>query len=496
MRGRPPSRPEGCASLRADVPLPDFSSPDHVIGDGTPASCTEDALRSAVDAGGRIVFDCGPAEHVIAIGAPLRLVLDGPDVSVDGGGRIVLDGGGDERIFEVDSSFERAAPTLAVQGLTFRNGHARREDGDVDTARGGGAIWVQGGNLVVSDSVFEGNEAPATGQDIAGGAIYTFGLGSTHVVGSVFNGNRASNGGAIGNLADSLVVLDTLIVRNVATGSGGNPGNGGNGGGIYVDGTDQEGVLCGVELRNNEAQAFGGGFFRVSNTPSGTQRITRSVIADNRVARAEPSSAGGAYLQGMAVTMVDTAVVGNEAAFGGGLFLGPGGTRVELLNVMIADNQATESLGGGLSVDGSVTGTFRFVTVAGNGARDDDAFAGGIAGGGQLTLEAVLFADNEAGNEFTPITCNTPQLDGGGNVQWPVERAGAGSDDPDALCSPGMRVANPDIGPRVDRTGPTGTYPVRAPGSADAIQVTRGCPAADLLGAPRGDTCSAGAIEN
>src|SRR6185503_4215413 len=34
-------------------------SPDRVVGDGTPGSCTADALAEAAAAGGVITFDCG-----------------------------------------------------------------------------------------------------------------------------------------------------------------------------------------------------------------------------------------------------------------------------------------------------------------------------------------------------------------------------------------------------------------------------------------------------
>ena len=490
--GAPPSPSDGCASFVARVPMPDFTSPDHVIGDGTPASCTEAALRDAVDAGGTITFDCGPEEHVIAIGEPLRLVLGGPDVSVDGGGLIVLDGGGDGRLFAVDSSFERGEPTLTVQGLTLRNGRARMSDGTDGPTRGGGALWSLGGTLVAIDCVFDGNETPVDGADIAGGAIYNVGEGATYVVRSVFSNNRGASGGALGNLLNDFFVLDSVMVGNAATGLG---TGGGNGGAIYSDGVEQEAVICGSELRGNDARVLGGGMFRVSNTPTGTQLITRTLVADNVVENRDLSDAGGLYLQGMEVTLVDSAIVRNQAPGSGGLFLGPGGTRVDFLNVMIADNEALGSLGGGLSVDPSVTGRLRFVTVANNGARNPASFAGGLFGGGELTLEAVVFADNEAGNEFNPITCTTPQRDGGGNVQWPVERASGGSDDPDALCTPGIRVVDPEMGPLTERSGPTGTYPVRVPGNADAVAVSEGCPAADLLGAPRDATCRAGAVE-
>src|SRR5690606_5107337 len=47
--------------------LEDSSSPDHVVGNGTPASCTCQAFVDAVAQGGVITFDCGSAPHTIVM---------------------------------------------------------------------------------------------------------------------------------------------------------------------------------------------------------------------------------------------------------------------------------------------------------------------------------------------------------------------------------------------------------------------------------------------
>jgi hypothetical protein len=49
------------------------------VGDGTPASCTQAALQAAVDAGGVITFDCGPAPVTITMTQPI-LINNGGDV--------------------------------------------------------------------------------------------------------------------------------------------------------------------------------------------------------------------------------------------------------------------------------------------------------------------------------------------------------------------------------------------------------------------------------
>src|SRR6188508_483168 len=101
--------------------LADVSSPDSVVGDGSPGSCTEAALRSAAEAGGAIVFDCGP--DPVTIGVTATITFSAESV-VDGGGLVTLDGGGAARIFYLDSDYNTATPRLTVQRLTFTGGSA------------------------------------------------------------------------------------------------------------------------------------------------------------------------------------------------------------------------------------------------------------------------------------------------------------------------------------------------------------------------------------
>ena len=54
-----------------------------VVGDGTPASCTRDALAAALASGGEIRFNCGSAPVTIPIAATLDIrtaaTIDGGD---------------------------------------------------------------------------------------------------------------------------------------------------------------------------------------------------------------------------------------------------------------------------------------------------------------------------------------------------------------------------------------------------------------------------------
>ncbi len=338
-----------------------------VVGNGTPASCTEAALDAALaDTGApAITFDCGPAPHTIVVTSEKAITRD---LVIDGGGLITLDGGGTTRILKLDSFFDRDSPLLTLQFLNLVNGSTAHLPGtDVDS--GGAAVFRLGGSLVILDCIFQDNSGPGTGQDVAGGAVYSLGIGTTVISGSTFIDNSCSSGGAIGNLHNHLELVNSTVRANSATGSGGNPGNGGNGGGIYMDGVSQDFDICGAVISDNAANALGGGLFRVSNDGVGPMTIDRTTVADNVVnALPAPSQAGGLYLQGVQVEITDSTVSGNTADSSGGLFVweNPGVTTLDMTNVTIAGNHARTSLGAGLSVNQNVTGTLWQVTIAGN----------------------------------------------------------------------------------------------------------------------------------
>src|SRR6185295_3345819 len=152
---------------------------------------------------------------------------------------------------------------------------------------------------------FQDNHGPATGQDVAGGAIYGFGGGDTIIAGSTFTANSASDGGAVGSLNGDLTVINSTFTGNAATGTGGNPGNGGAGGAIYMDGGAEATSLCGVTIRDNSAGAIGGGL----------------------------------YLQGLALTITASTISRNHAFFNGGIWINT--CQVQMTNTTIAENVAT-----------------------------------------------------------------------------------------------------------------------------------------------------------
>jgi hypothetical protein len=493
------------ASGRCTAPIDaaDVTHPDHVVGDGTAGSCTPEALAAAVAAGGTITFDCGGAV-TIATTATLAITSD---TVIDGGGLVTLDGGGDHRILELDTgNFEAVTPTLTVQDLAFTRGHASGTPTALgtDIDGGGGAIWHLGGGVRVIGCAFDANEGADWGPDVGGGAIYGVGRGETTIVRSRFTGNSAANGGAIGVLGGPLVVIDSVIEGNEATGRGANSvdndgnqvGHGGNGGGIVMDGEGQRLHICGTQVTGNAGGAFGGGLFRTGYA-SEPSDVEASAFLDNTLAEDEENTGGGGlYVQGTIVTMSATTVARNRAKGNAGLWVlghGAAHAQADLTNVTLADNAVypagdpeLSGLGGGLTIGDNTSGTLLNCTITGNTA----GFAAGIVDVSPLTVRNTVLS-NTALNVYNPLNClgsafSSPPGSGSPNLQWPH-----GNTDMD--CTAGIDFADPLVGSLSDDPVPTAALDPSSPG----IGAGTDCPATDALGSPRAaDGCDLGAVES
>ena len=300
--GPPAGHLEGDCDIPAEAALEDVSTPTTVIGDGTPASCTADAVVEAVAGGGVITFDCGPDPITITLDRPAKIFNDtGPRIVIDGGGLVTLSGGGQNRIlymntcdpdqvWTTEQCQNQDHPQLTVQNLTFIDGNSRSET-EFD---GGGAIWVRGGRFKVVNSRFFNNVCADTGPDVGGAGIRVFsqfeGL-PVYVVNSTFGGddgfgNTCANGGGISSIGVSWTIINSLFSHNRAIGEGGNPAQtgtpgGGSGGAVYNDGNTMTLSLCGTRISDNQVTTHGSAIFFVSNDRSGDVRIDRSIITDN-----------------------------------------------------------------------------------------------------------------------------------------------------------------------------------------------------------------------
>jgi hypothetical protein len=110
----------------------DTRHPNHVIGNGTPASCTSAAVVRDVAAGGIITFNCGPKPMTIVMTTTASVIKTRRLVVLDGGGLITLSGAGKRRIlysdtcagtWSTDDCVDQPYPQIVVQNITFEDGY-------------------------------------------------------------------------------------------------------------------------------------------------------------------------------------------------------------------------------------------------------------------------------------------------------------------------------------------------------------------------------------
>ncbi len=275
------------------------SHPDHVIGHGTPASCTSGAVVRAVAKGGVITFNCGPSPVTITMTATAKVVNTSHRIVLDGGGKVTLSGGGKRRIlymntcdpkqkFTTDDCWEQQWPKLIVQNLTFRDAYSPVRQ-TKNSNYGGGAIFDQGGQLKVVNSSFINNRCYKSGPDLGGAAIRALGMymaAPIYITRDTFRGNVCSNGAALSGLYANFFVVDSLMTGNKAIGFGANPApsgsaGGGSGGAIYTDGNHYNLIIDGTAIRGNSAREGGGGIFFVVDAQGGTLKIEYSTMHRN-----------------------------------------------------------------------------------------------------------------------------------------------------------------------------------------------------------------------
>jgi hypothetical protein len=329
-----PGRPAASSSPRSPHSAPHHSSPtpartapydrattpsaaihaDHVVGHGTPGSCTSQAVVQAVAAGGVTAFSCGPRPVTIVMTATAKVRNTSTTVVLDGGGLVTLSGGGVRRILYMDTCDpaqtwttshcqDQATPALTVENIGFADGNST---GQVYDGGGGGAIFDRGGQLKVIDARFTGNRCDSTGPDLGGAAIRVLSQyqnRAVEVTGSTFTGGECSNGGALSSIGVSWVVQDSTFTGNHAIGDGANPaqagtGGGGSGGAIYTDGDDYTVTVAGSVMTGNSAREGGGAIFFVSDDKTGTLTIEHSKLRDNPNAGFQTTGYPGIFFLG------------------------------------------------------------------------------------------------------------------------------------------------------------------------------------------------------
>ncbi len=177
--------------------------------------------------GDTITFDAN-LEGTITLSRQIRLdknlTIQGP-----GADKITISGNNASRIFEVVSG-----STVAISGLRLINGNPSSGCSNLSSVICGGAI-LNGGTLIVDNSILEGN--------------------------------RADFGGGIFNRSGSLTMRNTLLSGNSVSQAGGGLGN-------YQGNYS----FINMTISGNQADISGGGVYNLQSNPS----FTNSIIWNNR----------------------------------------------------------------------------------------------------------------------------------------------------------------------------------------------------------------------
>jgi len=249
-----------------------------------------------------------------------------------------------------------------------------------NSATDGGGIYItETTNVVIGNSTISGNTA--TGD---GGGIYDDSNFRLRINNSTISGNSATTGygGGIYNTYSN----ETLITGSTISGNSSGLG----GGGIYIGASSWETDIESSTIRDNTAGWHGGGIFHNGN-PSHDYYINNSIISGNTAAQ----MGGGLYL--LSTMRVINSVFTQNSSYsdGGGICVNEdmGTSNLLMTGSTISDNTSILR-GGGVSFFFTSEGTITNSVISGNSSET----GGGISGfaGNQVTLIHATFSANSA----------------------------------------------------------------------------------------------------
>jgi len=320
----------------------EIARPDFVVGNGTPASVTLQALQAALDRGGTIVFNTGRRPVALPVTKTLNLPVNTRPTVIDGGGLATLDG------LERNQILVKAWKTvLTVQRLKLSGARAAKE---------GAAIKVENwdGALAVIDCQFDNCKTTEPGPDIGGGAIRALGQKHCLVSGCKFHDCAGSNGGAICSLGSQLTLVNCSFTNCAAFGYGGGldarpkgKGMGGIGGAVYVDGVSQNGAeprlyVGQCVFRNNSAGDHGGAVFAFTYRQAKNLSVFHASIFEGNKVTAQRDLylgfAGAVYTQDSEVYFLNSTFRNNACPkLGAAIFIATD-RKARIANCEIAGN--------------------------------------------------------------------------------------------------------------------------------------------------------------
>ena len=369
-----------------------------VVGNGTPASCTEAAFDTALASiqadsfGGVMSFNCGGAPHTIDIFTSATIVTS---VEIDGGDLITLFAQGaaplftKPRFFEVVEEGHLTLRNIKLEGARSPAGTGWGSQGgsivvwddtnDADpyeyaslnlynvqilnsaSTAWGGAIANEGGVVRIENSLISGSSARWGGAYNGAHSVDTF-------IGTTVSGATSTDSGGGLRFWNSLnsQVIDSTVSQNSATGAGGGIEN--VGGRVTVRNSYVE---------NNAAGSWGGGVKNSYNEATSTHAIL--TVEDSSIAENRATENGGGIDSNDTLTVRDSTLRQNTAKRGGGVT--NWGGQMALVGVTF-DRNTAENGGGIYQYAGGATITG--ANISGNSAT--------VYGGG-LYLDHILGTD-------------------------------------------------------------------------------------------------------
>jgi hypothetical protein len=310
----------------------------------------------------------------------------------------------------------------------------------------GGAIYVSGALLTVTNSTLSGNTSTSYG-----GAIDARSSSTVTVSNSTLSGNSGGvNGGGISARTARVTVTDSILSGNFAA----------NGGGINARSST---ITVSNSTLSGNSGTFGGGILANSgslaisnstlsgnlagNTGGGLSVIFSNVMVSNSTlsGNSAVTRAGGLYAISTSLAISNSTLSGNSAGADGGGISVRYGTTILVSNSTLSGNSSISSgsSGGGIYNRGG-TVTVSNSTLSGNSA----SFGGGIRNGfGPVTVLSSIVALQSGGSDCIGVVTT-----GGYNIESGTNCGFTGTGDLQNVSSASLA-----LGALANNGGPTQT---------------------------------------
>jgi len=386
-----------------------------VVGNGTPASCTEAAFDAALavvngGGGGTLLFNCGNSPHTIEIYTSATIT---GWVTIVGQNLITLSAQGNAPSYQHPRFFEIAeAGQLTLQDIILTGG--RSPAGDGWGSQGGSIVLWDDGQDFDTALTLKGVTLLNSASSAWGGAIANEG-GLVLIENSYLEGS-AKWGGAY-NGANGYEQFDQLTVRNSSSTAGGGAlrfwnskqvqishstlsGNTTSGSGGGIENIGGQLTVRASYVEPNHADSQGGG---IANRYNANTATTASLVIENSAIQDNTSNAdGGGVDSNQSLIVRNSSFRRNQAVRGGGISNWKGSLSLE--SATLESNTATDGAGYYQAEGGAL---LNHVTFSENNASNN---------GGGLYLHEVLGATsaNWVHIANSRMIGNRAQVSGGG----------------------------------------------------------------------------------